>query len=142
MSTLDSLIRLHRWQLDERRRHLAELDQLVGKLRGELQRLEEEEKLEQKVAGESAEGAYAYGGYAKDLVDRRHKLKQSLAEAEQKIITAREALAEAYQEVKRYETAAANRLLQQHRRLERQQQNAMDEIAIETHRRQRVAGRN
>lgn len=141
MSTLDSLIRLHRWQLDERRRHLAELDQLVAKLRGELQRLDEEEKVEQAVASESAEGAYAYGGYAKDLVDRRHKLKQSLAEAEQKIVAAREALAEAYQEVKRYETAAANRLLQQHRKIERQQQNVMDEIGIETHRRRRAAER-
>jgi flagellar protein FliJ len=141
MSTLDSLIRLHRWQLDERRRHLAELDQLVVKLRGELQRLDVEEKVEQAVASESVEGAYAYGGYAKELIDRRHKLKQSLAEAEQKIVAAREALAEAYQEGKRYETAAANRLLQQHRKLERRQQNVMDEIAIETHRRRRAAER-
>jgi flagellar export protein FliJ len=141
MSTLDSLIRLHRWQLDERRRHLAELDQLVVKLRGELQRLDVEEKVEQAVASESVEGAYAYGGYAKELIDRRHKLKQSLAEAEQKIVAAREALAEAYQEVKRYETAAANRLLQQHRKIERRQQSTMDEIAIETHRRRRTAER-
>lgn len=141
MSTLDSLIRLHRWQLDERRRHLAEIDQLVARLRSELQRLDVEEKVEQAVASESAEGSYAYGGYARDLIDRRHKLKQSLGDAEIKVLAAREALAEAYQEVKRYETAAANRLLLQHRKLERRQQNVMDEIAIETHRRRRAAER-
>jgi flagellar FliJ protein len=41
-STLDSLIRLHRWQVDERRRQLAELEGLAEKLRQEMLRLAEE----------------------------------------------------------------------------------------------------
>ena len=36
MSTLESLIRIDRWQLDERRRHVGELEGLAEKLRQEI----------------------------------------------------------------------------------------------------------
>ena len=71
MSALESLIRLHRWQLDERRRQLAELDTLGDKLRLEQTRLTAEERQEQSVAASSHEAATAYGPYARRLIERR-----------------------------------------------------------------------
>ena len=47
MSALESLIRLHRWQIDERKRHLADLEALAAKLREEQRRLALEEEREQ-----------------------------------------------------------------------------------------------
>jgi flagellar protein FliJ len=135
MSTLDSLIRLHRWQLDERRRQLAELDALGEKLRQEQARLAAEEKSEQAAAASSREASAAYGNYAKRLIERRGRLKESLGSVEQQIGEAREALAETYREVKRYEIASANRAMQQRKREARQQQRVLDELGIETHRR-------
>ena len=118
MSALESLVRLHRWQLDERRRQLGDLDVLAAKLRQEEQRLAEEQKIEQATAAASLEAASAYGGYARRLIDRRAKIEESIVSVEQQIAGAREALAEAFQEMKRYEIAAANRAAQRRRRLD------------------------
>jgi flagellar export protein FliJ len=135
MTALQSLIRLHRWQVDERRRQLAELEALGEKLRGEQQRLEAEQRSEQTAAEGSAEAAYAYGSYAGALVERRRTLAQSFAEVEQQILKARDAVAEAFQEMKRYEITAANRQRQQRLKVARRQQGALDDIAIDNYRR-------
>jgi flagellar protein FliJ len=135
MSALESLIRLHRWQIDERKRHLADLEALAAKLREEQRRLALEEEREQAVATASTEAAYAYAGYAHGLIERRRKLLQSLAEIDGQVAKAREALAEAFQEVKRYEITAASRLRQQQIREQKRQQRTLDELGVEAYRR-------
>ena len=135
MSALDSLIRLHRWQLDERRRQLGELDTLAEKLRQELVRLVVEQRQEHSVAAASLDAATSYGSYARDVIDRRLRIEKSLASVEQEVVVAREALAESFREVKRYEIAAATRAAQQRKRVARQQQRTLDEIGIENYRR-------
>ena len=140
MSALESLIRLHRWQIDERKRHLADLEALAAKLRDEQRRLALEEQHEQAAASASAEAAYAYAGYAHGLIERRRKLMQSLAEIDGQVAKAREALAEAFQEVKRYEITAASRARQQQIREQRRQQRTLDELGVDAYRR-RTNGR-
>jgi len=135
MSSLDTLIKLHRWQLDEQRRKVVEFENLAERLRAELQRLDSEQQFEQRVAGNSHEANYAYSGYAKSIIDRRAKLTRSIEETEQQIVGARAALADAYAEVKRYEIAAANRLLAKHRGIERLRQQELDEVALSGFRR-------
>jgi flagellar export protein FliJ len=135
MTALQSLIRLHRWQVDERRRQLAQLEALGDKLRGEQQRLEAEQRSEQTAAEGSPEAAYAYGSYAGALAERRRTLAQSFAEVEQQIVKAREVVAEAFQEMKRYEITAANRQRQQRAKIARRQQAALDDVALDTYRR-------
>lgn len=135
MSTLDSLIRLHRWQLDEQRRAVAELEQLGTKLSGDLQRLEAEQAAEEAAARHAPSINYGYGSYIAALIERRRKLSQSLAEAEQRIAKARDALGEAFQEAKRYEIAAAKRVLNQRMQADRLQQHEMDELGADIHRR-------
>lgn len=135
MSALESLIRLNRWQLDERRRQLADLDALAERLKQEQARLAAEQQAEQKAATLSHEAATAYGSYARRLIERRKKLEDSQASVEQQIMLARDALAEAYREVKRYEIAAANRAQKRRQRLARQQQRTLDEIGVENFRR-------
>lgn len=135
MSSLESLIRLHRWRLDEQQRNVAALEDLRAQLQAEFDRLDAEQAAEQEVAGKSPEASYGYDSYVVSLLDRRRRLGQSLADAERQIAKAREALAEIFQEVKRYEIAAARRLLNERILLEHQEQRDMDEIAIDVHRR-------
>src|ERR1700749_4489191 len=101
MSSLDTLIKLHRWQLDEQRRRVTEIENLADKLRAELQRLDDEKLHEQSVAGNSHEASYTYNGYARTVIDRRAKLTQSIQETERQIADARVALSDAFAEVKR-----------------------------------------
>jgi len=140
MSALESLIRLHRWQLDERRRDLATLEDLAARLQGERRKLDEEDERERAVASASPEAAFGYAGYARSLIDRRRKLEQSQAEVAGQIVRARDALGEAFQEVKRYEIAAANRQKQAEQRDARRQQQALDEVGVEGFRRKAARG--
>ena len=135
MSTLDTLIRVNRWRLDEQRRQLGELERLAERLRGEYLRLEQELTSEQLVAGASHEAGLAYPGFARELIERRRKLAASLDEVDGRIANAREALAETFGEVKRHEIAAANRSKRERAALARKQGIAQDEISIEMHRR-------
>jgi flagellar export protein FliJ len=135
MSTLDSLIRLHRWQVDERRRQLAELEALALKLRQELARLAEEHTNEQAAAGTSFLARHVYPGYLRRAMERQKTLEQSLAETEAQTLAAREALAEAFQELKRYEVAQASRERLRISAAARRERLETDAIAIETFRR-------
>lgn len=141
MSALDSLIRLHRWQVDERRRHLADLEGLAAQLAEEHHRLDREQAREQAAAAASPEAAFAYAAYARQLIERRRKLTQSQAEVAEQIERSRAMLAEAFQEVKRYEIMAANRTRQQERRAARRQQRVLDDLGADAFRR-RGAGKD
>ena len=140
MSTIDTLIRVHRWKLDERRRQLGELERLFERLGNEAARLVQELTREQQVAGTSPEASYAYAGYARDLIARRQKLAASIGEVETQLVVAREALAESYGEVKRYEIAAANRQKRDRAAVDRRQRIVQDEVAMQVHRRRSEAG--
>ena len=135
MSALESLVRLHRWQLDERRRDLATLEDLAAKLVEERARLDAEDVREQAAASASPEAAFGYAAYARGLIDRRRKLKRSRAETAERIVEAREALAAAFAELKRYEIAVATRLRQQQQQEARRQQQVLDDIGTEGFRR-------
>ncbi|MBV9522237.1 MAG: flagellar FliJ family protein [Alphaproteobacteria bacterium] len=135
MSALSTLIRANRWKIDEQRRQLGELERLAERLREESVRLEQELTSEQQVAAASLEAGYSYPGYARELIERRRKLANSLAEVEGQMTTAREALAEAFREMKRYEITAANRMKRERIAAERRQRIAQDEVAMQTFRR-------
>lgn len=135
MSTLDSLIRIHRWRLDERRRQLAELEKFAERLRHDRRRLDEEHLHEQEIAVRSFEGQLAYPGYLRQARERRNTLERSLAETEAQIAQAREALADAFQELKRHEIAAASRDQQRRQQLARRERIELDAVAIENYRR-------
>jgi flagellar export protein FliJ len=135
MSTLDSLIRLHRWQVDERRRQLAELEALAEKLRQELARLGEERTSEQAAAGASFLARHVYPGYIRRALERQKTLEQSLAETVAQTAQAREALGEAFQELKRYELAAASRERLRISAAARRERIETDAIAIANFRR-------
>jgi flagellar FliJ protein len=138
VAALDTIIRLQRWQLDERRQQLAELERLEEKLKGEVRRLIEELAAEQQAATSSAAGAFAYAGYAKVVLDRQSRLDHSLAEVQGQIVQTRESLADAFAEVKRYEMAQAGRVRRARASLARRQQLRQDELAMQIYRRGRA----
>jgi flagellar protein FliJ len=138
MSALESLIRVHRWQLDERRRYLAGLDALAEKLRADAERLRLEAENEARAAGLSLQAGAAYPLFIRGLIERRQKIERSIAEVEAQIAEARDAVTEAFSEVKRYELAVANRRRDARARLARRQQNEMDALALDMHNRKTI----
>lgn len=135
MRTLATLIRLHRYLLDERRRELVDIERLRDELLSQRHRLEASLRDEQEVAKQLECGAFAYGGFALGVITRREKLAASLADIEARIQLARDGVQAAFQELKRYEIQLAAREKKQRLEADRRQQKQVDEISLEMHRR-------
>jgi flagellar export protein FliJ len=140
MSALEQLVRLHGWTLDERRRKAADLEQLADRLKADLSRIDGELEREAKTAAESPELRAAFTAYSAIARRRRDKLARSVADVETEIERAREEVAEAFQELKRYEQALANRKARAAGVVRRREQTAADEVGIEMFRRKSEAG--
>ncbi len=140
MSSFDSLIRLHRWKLEEKRRVLAELETLMDELKRRGRDLEAEIHNEQSAAAGSEEAAYAYGAYAAQAIRRRETLAKSAAELEGRIEVARDDVRAAFQEVKKYEIARERKLKRERLEAARRERIAEDDLGLEVFRRTRSGG--
>lgn len=135
MKSFDSQIRLRKFHVDEAQRRLAELVRLEDRLREDRTRLDAELVQEQKTAAASLEASFTYGAYATQLIERREKLDRSVADVAASIAEARDALREAFAELKKFELAAESAATRARRRRDRQEQQQLDEIALGVFRR-------
>ncbi len=132
---LKAVIRLHEWEVDEKRRKLGELLRLSESLEDQAQRLEEELVREQQTAKESPEEAgLLYGNYAEAVIDRRRRIAESITKTEEEIDDSREILREAYLELKKFEVAQENRDKRAALELARKDQAFLDEVGSQSFR--------
>jgi flagellar protein FliJ len=136
---LRSLIRLAEAELDDKRRVLVEFEQQEATLQARAASLEAEKENEQRLARDLEFGAFAYAGYARGVIARRERLAAQIAGMQPQLEEARQAVSDAFQTLKRYETALAARLKADKDEAERKDQQAMDEISLNTHRRRELA---
>jgi flagellar protein FliJ len=133
---LRSLIRLHRWQVDEQRRRLADLIRRSDDLHGEAQRLEHEIAEEQaRSRSDPLEAGTAYAGYARAAIDRRARTTEAIAAAEADVAAARDDLGEAYRGLRTLEAAEAERARRQAMEAERRDRIVLDEVGLHGYRR-------
>jgi flagellar export protein FliJ len=132
---LAALIRLHTWRLDEKRRELADLQRLEDQFLEDGRRLEAEVAAEQEFAKTSDSGSFSYGGFAVGVIERRKRIEISIAEVRRRIDDKRAEVAEAFQELKRYEITQAERLKRERAEAERRAQAGLDEISLIQHQR-------
>jgi len=138
MKAIDSLIRLHRWHLDEKRRNLADLERMKEDFERQVLHLDAEIAAEQAIASEDV-ARLAYGPYAEAVVLRRTKLVQSIADLTAQVVTARDEVAEAFQEIKKFEILQEQRERRTREWQLRRDQAVQDEVAIQRHQRRQGA---
>lgn len=135
MKGMSSLIRIHKWKLDEKRRAISDMENLLSGFVGQLAKLDRDKQLEQQVASDDPDTRFAYSNYLIMIKQRRENLLESIADAEARIAEAQEEVAVVFQELKKFEISEETRL----RRLKEQQdkrlQEEMDAISIDLHRR-------
>ena len=136
MRNRESLIRLHRFQVDEKRRNLAELELMLQEFRRRERELEAQVLSEQEKAGISDVAHFAYPMFAKSVIRRRQNILNSIEDIERQLDVAKEELAGAFRELKKYEIIEDNRKRKHHRAAMRLEQIELDEIALGIHRRQ------
>lgn len=136
--TLKTLIRLNRFDVDEKRRSLQALLDHEAEIQQAIRNLEEELAAEQKVAADAevqqAIGA-VYGGYAVANKERKEAQLEKLAELYPQIESARAALAEAFANLKKYEIARQNRQDEEAAEEARKEGLELDELGLAGHRR-------
>lgn len=142
MADLTGVIRLRRFQLDEKRQVLVELQRLAAELVGEQARLVQSIEAEQDAALSVADpsAAFTFGTFVQSVLERRKRLEQSQAQTEAQIEGATEQVREAFNELKKFEQTEAQRRAREFQRRARQENLQLDEIGIEGFRRRSAEG--
>ncbi|HAC60386.1 flagellar export protein FliJ [Parvibaculum sp.] len=135
MRNRESLIRLHKFQVDEKRRKVAELEIMLGEFRQRERDLEAQVEEEQRKAGISDVGHFAYPMFAKSVIRRRENILESIEGIERQLETAKEELAGAFRELKKYELLESSRRRKVRKEAMRVEQSELDEVALTIHRR-------
>jgi flagellar protein FliJ len=103
MKARNTLIRVKKFQLDEKRRKVAQMEAMIVDFQRIAGDLEREIVAEQERAGIYDPSHFAYPTYAKAAIARRENLKRSIDELEAQLRDARIALQESAEELKRVE---------------------------------------
>jgi flagellar protein FliJ len=103
MKSRDTLVRLKKFQLDEKRRKVAQIETMIGEFDRMAGELEREIRLEQDRAGIHDPAHFAYPTYAKAAIARRKNLKRSVDELRIQLEDAKSALGEAFDDLKKVE---------------------------------------
>jgi len=103
MKSRETVLRLKRFQVDEKRRKVAQIEGMIAEFDRIAADLEREIRTEQDRAGIHDPSHYAYPTYAKAAHQRRENLVRSADELRVQLDAAKSALDEAYAEMKKVE---------------------------------------
>jgi flagellar FliJ protein len=103
MKSRDTLIRLKKFQVDERRRKVAQIEGMIAEFERMAADLDREIKSEQERAGIHDPAHFAYPTYAKAAMVRKENLKASADELKVQLDDAKATLGEAFEELKKVE---------------------------------------
>jgi flagellar protein FliJ len=133
---LSTLIRLHKYRVDEKRRSLGELLGAVSTLQKKSEILEDEIILEQQTASAAPESiGMFYGAYAKEVVNKRNEILEEISNFEKKIAEKQEEMRIEYKDLKIFEITQEAREKIAASEVTKTEQMILDELGQESFRR-------
>ena len=103
MKSRETLIRLKKFQVDEKRRKVAQIETMIAEFDRMAGDLDREIQTEQDRAKIHDPSHFAYPTYAKAAMGRRENLRRSAGELKAQLDDAQAALGEAFEELKKVE---------------------------------------
>ncbi|GLK86796.1 flagellar export protein FliJ [Ancylobacter defluvii] len=103
MKSIDTVIRLRRFQAEEKRRHFAQIDGMIADFDRMARDLDREILAEEQRAGITDTSHFAYPTYARAAATRRDNLRRSAEELKGQLDEARDQLDAALDELKKVE---------------------------------------
>ncbi len=128
MKSRETLIRLKKFQVDEKRRRVAQIEGMIAEFERMGADLEREIKTEQDRAGIHDPAHFAYPTYAKAAMSRRENLKRSADELRAQLDDAQAALGEAFEEMKKVELLDERDQARERAELDAREQADLDAI--------------
>ena len=102
-SRSESLIRLKKFQVDEKRRQVAQIEMMVNDFELMASELDQQIEIEHTKTGISDIAHFAYSTFAKAALNRRDNLLASATDMRGKLEAAQDTLAEALEDLKKVE---------------------------------------
>jgi len=133
MKSRDTLIRLKRFHVDEKRRRVAQIEAMIAEFERMAADLDREIQAEQARAGIHDVTHFAYPTYAKAAAARRDNLLQSAEDMKAQLKDAQDDLAEAFEELKKVELLDERDQQREKATEAARDQAAMDEIGLRSH---------
>jgi flagellar FliJ protein len=130
MKSRETLIRLKKFQVDEKRRKVAQIETMIAEFERMAGDLEREIKVEQDRAGIHDPGHFAYPTYAKAAITRRENLKRSVDDLRIQLEDAKLALAEAFDDLKKVELLEERDQIREREAEDSAEQVELDSIAL------------
>jgi flagellar protein FliJ len=104
MKSRETLIRLKRFHVEEKRRRLAQIETMIAEFQRMAADLDREIAAEEQKANIFDPAHFAYPTYAKAAAQRRDNLRRSAKDLEVQLDDAKAELGEAFEELKKVET--------------------------------------
>jgi flagellar protein FliJ len=130
MKSRETLIRLKKFQVDEKRRKVAQIEGMIAEFERMAADLEREIRVEQDRAGIHDPGHFAYPTYAKAAMQRRENLQRSAEDLKIQLEDAKLALAEAFEEMKKVELLDERDQLREREEEAAREQAELDAIGL------------
>ena len=127
MKSRETLIRLKKFQVDEKRRRVAQIEGMIADFQRMSTDLEREILTEQERAGINDPSHFAYPTYAKAAIQRRENLMRSAEELRTQLDEAKGLLGEAFEELKKVEL-----LDERDQARERAEENAREQADLDS----------
>ena len=126
-SALKTLTRIQKFQIDEQRKILSELQEKQDILQAQLEQLNRDFEQEKEFARNNA-GVGDFGAYVKRYMQQRENLEMQIAVLEKKIEHERDVMADMIKEQKTYEIVDDQRTKRAAKEEEQKMQKVLDEI--------------
>ena len=126
-SALKTLTRIQKFQIDEQRKILSELQEKQDILQAQLEQLNWDFEQEKEFARNNA-GVGDFGAYVKRYMQQRENLEMQIAVLEKKIEHERDVMADMFKEQKTYEIVDDQRTKRAAKEEEQKMQKVLDEI--------------
>lgn len=135
--SLKTLIRVHQFELDEKRRQLGNLLRFEQALENRKILLAKRFKEEEEAARSDQTAALTFGAYVDWHIEETQRVERALVDTRQEIMYMRDEIREAYQELKTLEISQENRDKQAAAEEERKSNAVLDEIGLTLFRRKK-----
>jgi flagellar export protein FliJ len=133
MKSRETLIRLKRFQVDEKRRRVAQIETMIADFDRMAADLDREIAAEEQKAGISDPAHFAYPTYAKAATQRRDNLRRSAHDLQDQLNDAKAELGEAFEELKKVEILDDRERASERAAEAARDQAAMNQIGLARH---------
>ncbi len=129
----ESLIRVRKFNVDEKRRQLAQIEMMIGDFERMAAELDQQIDIEHQKTGISDVAHFAYSTFAKAAINRRDNLLASATDMKGQQEAAQDALSEALEELKKIELLDQRANMAERAAQDKAEQVEYDEIARMRH---------